>query len=240
MQYLCLIVNSNNCTSRSKPIAVCSLIDVSMKLTCMFDFPKSFPAFFTCVHSKNDDRIRLNHGLMGRLIAYVSDPVVFVDGSESDSPLHERADGANVIAKEDGTGYYYVSNSEKGDVVAPTGGAYVIETDLEHNPVDYYQVLGGTMGNCAGDRSTPWGTFVSCEESRGFGCCWQSTPPTKTRRVLPSHRLRLSLDSLEGGKPLLGTMKTILLVVMLPRMPSLRITPRVMAPSTALLQMQPP
>jgi uncharacterized protein len=88
---------------------------------------------------------------MGRAIAYVEDPVVFADGTEG-LPLHDRADGAALIPKADGTGYYYVSNSETGDAEAMEfdGGVYVIETNLEHNPVDYYPVLQGTVDNCAG------------------------------------------------------------------------------------------
>jgi Bacterial protein of unknown function (DUF839) len=88
--------------------------------------------------------------------------------------MHGRADGGAVFAKEDGSGFYYASNSELGEYDAETGvvdgagGVYVFELDNAHRPVDFYPVLKGTVDNCAGG-STPWGTWVSCEEEHGYG-----------------------------------------------------------------------
>jgi uncharacterized protein len=124
--------------------------------------------------SHNGEKIFLSNGLYGRPIGIAGENVTFVDGTHSSIPMHGSADGGAVFAKEDGSGYYYASNSELGSWDAKTGkvdgagGVYVFELDNDHRPIDYYPILKGTVDNCAGGP-TPWGTWVSCEEEAGYG-----------------------------------------------------------------------
>ena len=136
----------------------------------------------------------LSNGLMGKVIAYNGTEVVGEDGTELAPAYHQAADGGACIPKADG-GYYYVSNSEQGeypegfdiekDDADPTyradfsdsltGGAYSLEFNKDHELIGHQQILANTAGNCAGG-ATPWGTWVSCEERREFGRCWQTDP----------------------------------------------------------------
>lgn len=51
---------------------------------------------------------------------------------------------------------------------AASGGTSTLEVDRHGNLLSQYVSLGGTSTNCAGGR-TPWGTWLTCEETEGFG-----------------------------------------------------------------------
>ena len=85
-------------------------------------------------------------------------------------------DGSATFATDDG-GWIHTVNSEVFRFVAPdAGGVSAVRYDKDGVIVDAYRILEGSNSNCAGGP-TPWGTWLSCEESfEGDGRVFECDP----------------------------------------------------------------
>jgi secreted PhoX family phosphatase len=107
--------------------------------------------------------VQLPSGFTSRVVATTGTAV-----AGTQHTWHPAPDGGACFAAPRG-GWVYVSNSED-----TPGGAGALRFDTEGAIAGAYQILSGTSRNCAGG-STPWGTWLSCEEVPE-GRVWECDP----------------------------------------------------------------
>jgi secreted PhoX family phosphatase len=114
----------------------------------------------------DENGLRLPVGFTSRVIAHSG-----MDVASTGYAWHNAPDGGAVFTTGDG-GWIYVSNSETPSQLG--GGASALRFAPNGDVVDAYRVLGDTNLNCAGGH-TPWGTWLSCEETP-TGRVWECDP----------------------------------------------------------------
>jgi hypothetical protein len=126
----------------------------------------------------DENGLRLPEGFTSRIIAVAGEPV-----ADTDYAWHPFPDAAATFATDDG-GWILASNSEVFTVLAPdAGGVSAVRFDAEGAITDAYRILEGSNSNCGGGP-TPWGTWLSGEESVDEqGRIWECDPTGEKEAV---------------------------------------------------------
>lgn len=119
----------------------------------------------------DENGLLLPEGFTSRIVAVAGEPV-----AETGYAWPAFPDGAATFPTVDG-GWIHTVNSEVFTFIAPdAGGVSAVRYDKDGVIVDAYRILEGSNSNCAGGP-TPWGTWLSGEESADEqGRVWECDP----------------------------------------------------------------
>lgn len=121
----------------------------------------------------NPDGLMLPGGFTSRFIARSGSEV-----GDTGHVWHSPPDGGACVTR-NGGGWIYVSNGEAG---GGKGGVASIAFDPSGNIVDAFSILSGTTRSCSGGV-TPWGSYLSGEESGATGRVFECDPQRASEGV---------------------------------------------------------